>query len=150
MSKNSKISFFLFLGAIFIISFIFLLFFQKYSMDGNKIVGLKINGNKIKAEIVNTSEKIEKGLAGRRGLCKNCGMLFEFQKKGNYSFWMKGMKFGIDIIWIEGDKVVYVAKNIPADFQGSITPKVRSDKVLEIDFGMSQKMNIKIGDKVEF
>ncbi len=41
-----------------------------------------------------------KGLSGRDKLGTNEGMLFVFKDPGIYPFWMKNMKFPIDIIYI--------------------------------------------------
>src|SRR5947208_11440214 len=42
-----------------------------------------------------------RGLQGKEGLKKNEGMLFIFEQDGLHRFWMKDMKFPIDIIWID-------------------------------------------------
>lgn len=126
------------------------IFLQKYSIHGNKLETIKINGNKFKAEVVDSSPKLSKGLGGRDGLCKKCGMLFKFSKKGHYSFWMEGMRFGLDIIWIDGDEIVYIAKNVSSGSSEIITPDVESDRVFEINEGLAEKLEIKIGDKMNF
>jgi uncharacterized membrane protein (UPF0127 family) len=75
-------------------------------------------------------------------------MLFLFEKLGNYPFWMKGMDFPLDMIWLRrasanSFEVVYVAENIdPSTYPQSIDPKREADAVLEIgaskaeDFGV--------------
>jgi uncharacterized protein len=81
-------------------------------------------------------------------------MLFVFDKADYYSFWMKNMKFPIDIIFIRGDKIVSISKNAvaPKSADASLPiykPEAPVDKVLEINSGLSDKHNIKKGDKVE-
>ena len=44
-----------------------------------------------------------KGLSGRDNLADDEGMFFVFEKSDIYPFWMKDMKFAIDIIWIMED-----------------------------------------------
>jgi uncharacterized membrane protein (UPF0127 family) len=40
-------------------------------------------------------------------------MLFVFEDSAKYSFWMKDMKFLIDIIWLDNDgKVVHIEQNL--------------------------------------
>ncbi|MDO8529350.1 MAG: DUF192 domain-containing protein [bacterium] len=100
-------------------------------------------------EIINSQKKLEEGLSGRKIICANCGMLFEFGNIGQHSFWMKGMKFDLDILWILKGEIVYIAKNTSYSSKETITPRVESDKVLEINAGMADKLGVKIGDRLE-
>jgi len=63
-------------------------------------------------EIAKTNKKRELGLVERDALCQRCGMLFEFSKKARYKFFMKGMRFPIDIVWIADDNIVGIERNI--------------------------------------
>ena len=101
----------------FVISFIliFLIGFYLYiSLEQKKesFRTAEIRGRKFDLEVVATEETRQKGLGGRDALCSNCGMLFVFSQSGNHSFWMKDMRFNLDIIWISGGKIVYIAKNL--------------------------------------
>lgn len=108
---------------------------------------VEINNQKFSVEIADTPEKRSKGLGERKNLCPDCGMLFKFPEPGNYSFWMKGMKFPLDIIWIQGNEVVYIAGNISPEFKNAISPGVLADKVLEINGGLSERYEIKKGSE---
>lgn len=125
-------------------------FFRNYSIYGNKLKDIKINGNKLKVETANSSEKLARGLGGRNSLCDKCGMLFEFSEKGRHSFWMKGMRFNLDIIWIDGDEIVYIVRNVSYNSSETITPEVKADRVLEVSAGISDRLNIEAGDMIEF
>jgi len=76
-------------------------------------------------------------------------MIFEFQEKNKYSFWMKGMLFDLDILWISDGKIVAIFKNIPSDFSQNITPDILVDKVLEIKAGACDREGIELGDEVK-
>ncbi len=143
----------IFFFAVISLSFSAYYFFDNhYSIYGNKIETVLIDGTKLKVETVDTADKRERGLGGRAGICASCGMLFEFPQKGVYSFWMKDMKFNLDILWISGGTVVKIAKNVPYSDGTSrpLIPAMRSDKVLEINAGLSDRIGIKIGDKIFF
>jgi uncharacterized membrane protein (UPF0127 family) len=93
------------------------------------------------------------GLSNRKSLDIDQGMLFVFPKKGIYSFWMKNTQIPLDMIFINDDKIVYIAKNAPpqAGKDGSLpiyTPKSEANYVLEINGGQSDKYKFKNGDKV--
>lgn len=127
----------------------FFYFRSKLFESDNGLVA-EINNHKFTIEIADEPREQSKGLGNREKLCDDCGMLFLFDKPGRYAFWMKDMKFPLDIIWIAEDKIINLAKNIPADFKGTINPQEDADKVLEINGGLSDKYGIKEGDSVIF
>ena len=51
-------------------------------------------------DVVTTLADQEQGLGDRKSVPSNFGMLFVFQKQGNYGFWMKDMEVPIDILWL--------------------------------------------------
>lgn len=123
---------------------------QDYSAYGNRVEQIKIGNRTFQVEIVDTEEKRRQGLSGREDLCLNCGMLFEFDNPENYVFWMKGMEFPLDMIWIDGNEIVKIREEVPIRPVVGIDPGVRADKVLEINAGLSKKYGIREGDTVFF
>lgn len=114
-----------------------------------------INGHTIHVEIAITNAEKEKGLGYRDSLAADNGMLFVYQNKDRYGFWMKGMRFPLDFIWINGNKVVDVSQNIPQPVSDSmqpvnLAPIVPVDKVLEVNAGTIEELGIKIGDTIQF
>jgi uncharacterized membrane protein (UPF0127 family) len=71
-------------------------------------------GNKsYKLEVADTAERRQQGLSGREELKDDAGMLFVFDEPGRQCFWMKDMKFSIDILWLDANKkVVELEKNV--------------------------------------
>jgi len=113
---------------------------------------LKINNTKIEVEIADTEAEIKKGLSGRDYLKDNKGMLFVFEKEGFYSFWMKGMKFPLDFIWIREGKILEITENVkPKDYQPpkALAPENKIDQVLEVKAGFVKENGAKIGNRVE-
>ena len=111
----------------------------------------KINGHVFSLYLAKTPEEQEIGLAKYNKIEQNQGMLFLFAKTDNYSFWMKNMKFPIDIIFIENNKVVDVFQNVPVSTNDNLpvyTTKTKTNKVLEINASLAKKYNIKIGTEV--
>jgi uncharacterized membrane protein (UPF0127 family) len=117
------------------------------SKDGVRRVTVDCHGFRV--ETVETEEDRMKGLGGREGLCPDCGMLFLFDRPERYGFWMKDMRFPLDIVWIDGDKVVFVARDVPTEPLESIAPPVPADKVLEIPAGSAERYGIRPGSPVE-
>ena len=117
------------------------------------IEGVGIAGVTIKVDQASEEGERERGLSGRSSLKENEGMLFVFKRPGSHPFWMKDMKFPIDIIWIgENLRVVYIKKNaLPASFPESYGSESSDARyVLEVVSGFSDKNKLKIGDGVKF
>lgn len=112
-----------------------------------------IDDKELKLEIASDSSSRSKGLSGREELCENCGMLFLFDKKSMYDFWMKDMKFPLDIVYIDGNKVSEVFTNVPMLTDGKttvISPKNPADKVLELNAFSAEKNGLKQGKILTF
>ena len=80
-------------------------------------------------------------------------MLFIFEKKDIYSFWMNEMKFPLDFLWINDETIVDLSENIPLFSEGEITTVKSSkpvNKVLEVNSGIIKEYGLKKGDKITF
>ncbi len=111
-----------------------------------------IGGKSFQVEVVDTDYLFAKGLSERNTLSADEGMFFVFQNPSKHGFWMKDMKFSIDIIWIDEN---FIINHIEKSVSPNTYPKVfNSDKdsiyVLEVLAGEAEKLDIKIGDKVKF
>ncbi len=141
---------------ILLISIIFLLLFTLYFYIRRPLSAKAvIHGHTIYLELAVTEQEREKGLGYRDSLPANGGMLFVFQTKDRYGFWMKGMRFPLDFIWIDGNKLADLSRNIPMpandDAQPvSLAPNEPADKILEVNAGVIDRIGVKIGDIVQF
>lgn len=119
-----------------------------------KKTSLTINNHVIKLTVARTPKEREIGLSETKSISNDEGMIFMFENPGYYSFWMKNMKFPIDIIYINDEEIVYIEKNaqIPTREENPTiyTPTELADKVLEIQSGLSDKYNFKKGDKIKY
>ncbi len=117
-----------------------------------KIKYAELAGRKIKVELADTKDKQELGLSGRASLSEDEGLLFVFENSAEHLFWMKDMKFAIDIIWINADeKVVYIKRSAtPDSYPEVFKPTQNAKYVLEVSAGFADKNNLKEGDSVLF
>lgn len=92
------------------------------------------------------------GLGDKKSLPQDQGMLFIFEKTDIYPFWMRDMKFPIDIIWIDSNyEVVDLVKNAnPSSYPNSFIPEKQALYVLETNAGWADKNNIQVGSKAMF
>jgi uncharacterized membrane protein (UPF0127 family) len=118
-------------------------------------VNVRIGERVFKTELAKTASEQAKGLGGRPCIGPNQAMLFAFSKPGQYRFWMKDMKFPIDILWIDSAKRV-VAQEIdvePSTYHSS-NPFFENDPnhlaqfVLEVEANTSTNLHITLGTPV--
>ena len=99
-----------------------------------------------------------RGLSSRDGLAPQTGMLFVYEGGKAGSFWMKGMRFALDFVWISsGCEVVGLTVDVPppsSNTADSDLPKYRSPEpaayVFEINAGEVAAHGIAVGDPVRF
>ncbi len=145
MSKESILKTLFIVGLSILISG----FFIWHNLDiASSQKTISIRGHVFKAEIVATDNDKQRGLGGRKSICTDCGMLFVFDSPNRYSFWMKDMRFALDLLWIMEDKVVFIEKNIPPSFPGTMNPPADAEQVLELSAGAVDKFGIVVGDSV--
>lgn len=112
---------------------------------------IDIAGHEIVAELAITDADKERGLSYRDALPEGSGLLFVYNNYLIPSFWMKGMKFPIDIIWIKDAMVAGYEKNVPIPVGEQYLiyrPVDFINRVLEVNAGFVDKNDIKIGDAV--
>ena len=125
--------------------------------QSNQEKELTIGDVKIQIEVARTPEEKNQGLSGRQSLAEGSGMLFIFEENSRPNFWMKDMRFAIDIIWINDGKVVQIDRAIPPPEPGTKDGDLelyRSnqpiDFVLEVPSGFSDKNQIEVGGVVHW
>lgn len=114
---------------------------------------IKINDVVIKVDVADTPQLRSKGLGGRDNLALDQSMLFVFPEAKKYQFWMKGVKFPVDMIFIADARVVDIIKNVPTVPKGTsdegiirYQPIISVNMVLEVNAGFVDRYNIKVGD----
>lgn len=124
-------------------------FYRKYPLHAT----VTINDTKFFVELSVTAPEKSRGLSFRKSLIPRHGMLFVYDYKDTFSFWMQGMQFPLDFIWIADNLVVDITKNVPpatALNMHVVRSSVPVNKILEINAGEIEKYGIKIGDTVTF
>jgi hypothetical protein len=91
-------------------------------------------------------------LSDRTTLAADSGMLFVFDTPGQYGFWMKDMRFPLDMVWINADKTVAgVTKDIlPSTYPSIFPPPNPISYVLEINAESADKFGLSKDALVSF
>ena len=132
-----------------------LLFFSLAACQNSRPVinSVLIGGQNIKLELADTNESRALGLGRRDWLAPDAGMLFIFSDYQVRNFWMKEMRFPLDIIWLKDNQIVGFVQNVPAPTSHQLII-YQSDQpvnyVLELKAGWLEKNQVQAGDKVEF
>lgn len=111
-----------------------------------------IRDARVSTEIVRSFEERARGLGGRDSLAWDHGMLFPYERPDFLAFWMKDMRFSIDIVWIRDGRIVEIAHRVPWSPEGpgpTLRPRELADAVLEVPAGYAEAHGWRRGDPVE-
>ncbi len=119
---------------------------------------VRIGGEVYQVDLAVLPEERRQGLSGREPLAPDEGMLFVFEEEQPLHFWMKDMRFPLDIIWIDAQcRMVGVAADVPTPPPGAGSdeiPRAQSPSparfVLEVNAGEAARRGLSAGDAVEF
>jgi uncharacterized membrane protein (UPF0127 family) len=124
---------------------------------GLPVIDIAYEGGVLHAEVASTAEQRAAGLSNRDHLDEDAGMLFDLGDEYTPQFWMKDMRFALDMLWILEDGTV---AEITADIQpqpgadyGDLIwyrPNVPVRYVLELNAGASARLGIDPGDRLAF
>lgn len=105
---------------------------------------ITIDNHTFNVQVQTTLAQQEQGLSGKTSLPQDQGMLFVFKTAQRYAFWMKDMKFPLDIIFINNGKIVSITENAPIPTSSNTNnlkvylPPSPVNQVLEINAGISR------------
>ena len=123
------------------------------SADAEQESWVEIRGQRVALELALEPEEMALGLGQRDSLAWDRGMLFLYPHAGFYSFWMKDMRFDIDILWLLNGRIVEIASRVPFHEDGpgpSLRPRSLADTVLEVPSGYSEAHGWRVGDRTTY
>ncbi len=116
------------------------------------LIIVSIGTSKFDLEIAKTSHQKNQGLMNRSELPNDQGMIFEIASESPVCMWMKNTLIPLDMIFLNNQGVVVgIVENAqpqtldPRCYQG----KEQIKYVIEILGGMSQKVGLKILDRLD-
>jgi uncharacterized protein len=114
------------------------------------------SGTPITVEVAVTDQEKAQGLMFRESMPKDAGMVFPFDGLEIRPFWMKNCHFPLDMIYTTRDgTIVDVLKNVPPCGPDpapcdNVTPKAKSDTVLEVNAGVADANGAVPGAKLKW
>ena len=100
-------------------------------------------------EIADNDAERAKGLMYRKELPEGRGMLFDFHREQEVSFWMQNTYIPLDMVFIRGDgRILRIAENTEPLSTRLIPSGGPVRAVLEVISGTTRKLGIAPGDRV--
>ena len=116
-----------------------------------------LQGQTVEVEIARSGPERARGLSGRAGLAPGRGMIFLHERPDLHPYWMKDMRFAIDILWLREGRVVDVAHRVRPEPPGtadrdlpSYAPRAPADAVLEVPAGFARLHGWDVGQRASF
>lgn len=126
--------------------------FEKLKNQGNgSEVTIGVGGAAVPVTPLYTFEDQKQGSIGRESLPQDEGTLYVFQMDdAGRLFGSTGMKFPIDLIWMNNDNtVVHIHKNVSPDYDGDLKSLWPARFVLEVNAGFADRQGIHAGDTLD-
>lgn len=103
----------------------------------------------ITVEIADTPNERALGLQYRQALAVDAGMLFDFKDSQPVAMWMKNTLVSLDMIFLddEGHIIAIAQHTTPLSLQTISSPQP-ARAVLEVNAGLSQRIQLRPGDTV--
>lgn len=110
-----------------------------------------IAGQPLRLQVADSESERTQGLSGQTGLGSHEGMLFVFEQTDMHCFWMKDMKFAIDILWFDSaKKLIYQEQNVmPSSYPRRFCPPAPATYVIEVSAGKSAEYDWRVGDVLQ-
>lgn len=96
--------------------------------------------------VANTDPRAEQGLMFVRELAADRGMVFTGPRPRVWGMWMRNTYIPLDMLFVDVDgRVVKIAHALPHD-ETTISSDVIVNSVIELQGGISEKLQLKVGD----
>lgn len=111
------------------------------SHDGRKL--------SFKVGVARSETELQHGLKFRVSMPADEGMLFDFGTETRIGMWMKNTYISLDMIFIDANGfIVDIARSTTPQSEEPIGANVAVIAILEINGGLSDRLGIRIGDRI--
>jgi uncharacterized membrane protein (UPF0127 family) len=117
--------------------------------SGLRVVPMTIGNRTFKLEVADTLGVQGHGLMQRDSLPDDRGMIFVFEKPEPRNFWMKNVRFPLDIIFMDGNAQVVSIKQMKAYDMRSVPSGKPAQYAIELPLGAAGASGVKVGDTLK-
>jgi uncharacterized membrane protein (UPF0127 family) len=109
------------------------------------------SGACVSMELATTPLAQETGLSNRDSLPMRQGMLFVFAAPQSNCFWMKDMRFALDMIWLNNRKeIVQIRENVKPNTYPASFCADNTRYVIEVNAGVAGMAGLRAGQRLNF
>lgn len=106
--------------------------------------------HEFRVEIMRKPQERARGLMYRKHLDPDAGMLFDFGRQLTARMWMRNTYIPLDMLFVhENGKIINIAENTIPHSEEILSSTENVRYVLEINGGLSAKLGIEAGDRLE-
>lgn len=140
------------LRLLIVVGLVLLTFLGSLLFGGNQNNTIKLGNQRFTYKALKTFEEVTTGLGNETSLPKRQVILFTFDQPDAYCFWMKDMKFSIDILWLdESKKVIEIKEDVaPETYPELFCPNGPAKYVVETNAGTAKSAGVSVDDTVSF
>lgn len=114
--------------------------------SGLRVVQMPIGSRTFKLEVADTSDVQNVGLMKRDSMPEDRGMIFVFKESQRRNFWMRNVRFPLDIIFMDSSgKIVSIKQMKPYD-ESSVPSDASAQFAIELNKGAAAATGVKVGD----
>ena len=138
--------------SVYLLLVVFVFYLVFYRIKRNHREGFKDIEGRILTIYIKRAHDKKLGLMHRKKkLKKNHGLLFDYDRYGVFTFWMKDTYIPLEVICLDHNyKVVGVIEDLKPKSKKSRTLDRPFRYAIEVNKGTSKKNSLKTGDYIEF
>lgn len=112
---------------------------------------LQVGGHTLSLEIAKSDAARERGLGGRKSMPGNKGMVFIFDSAARQCFWMKGMEFPLDMVFMNAHRqITAIHPNISPKTYPKNYCADNTKYVIELNAGEAARLHLHQGQTLSF
>ena len=138
--------------SVYLLLVVFVFYLVIYRIKRNQREGFKDIDGRIVTIYIKRAHDKKLGLMHRKNkLKKNHGLLFDYNRYGVFTFWMKDTYIPLEVMCLDHNyKVVGVIEDLKPKSKKSRTLDRPFRYAIEVNKGTSKKNSLKEGDYIEF
>ena len=125
---------------------------RPHSIPALPTLEISLAGHRLRVEVAVTPAAKARGLMGRSSLPEERGMLFPYEPPAPVSFWMKGVRFPLDLLFFDRDGCLIAHHDQVPPCTSAPCPSYPSiastSWVLEVSAGTRERLSFEDGDCV--
>lgn len=114
-------------------------------------------GRALRVEVAADPPSRHRGLAGREALVPGTALALAYPEPELVAVWMHGMRFALDVVWIDGARVVDLREDLPPPAPGADPASLPvyggaapADAVVEVPAGTARPLGLVPGARVRW